>query len=272
MNIAVCVKQVMLQEMADESKETDGASREASQLVNNANDYYAVEEALKLKDRYGGTVTCLSMGPEKCREQLRDFAALGVDRIVLLSGRDFAGADTLATSYTLAAGIRKLGGFQLVLTGEQSLDGETGQVGPSLAEQLGIVHVANVSEICSAHDDREMVVKRELEDRDVTIKLPLPALLCIRKHINQPRIPSVVGLMKAKTAQITVWGPDDLGIKPGRAGLSGSPTRVVGVYHPAGKERAVNGEIVRYADNRQCAARILSKIGACDDKGTGVFT
>ncbi|KPV61412.1 hypothetical protein QJ48_00350 [Paenibacillus sp. A3] len=272
MNIAVCVKQVMLQDMSDESAETGGTSREASRLVNNANDYYAVEEALKLKDRYGGTVTCLSMGPEKCQEQLREIAALGVDRIVLLSGRDFAGADTLATSYTLAAGIRRLSGFQLVLTGEQSLDGETGQVGPSLAEQLGIVHVANVSEICSAHDDGEMVVKRELEDREIMIKLPLPALLCIRKHINQPRIPSVVGLMKAKTAQITVWDPDDLGIEPGRVGLSGSPTRVVGVYHPAGKERKADGEIVRYADNRQCAARILSKIGVCDDKGTGVFT
>ena len=272
MNIVVCVKQVMLHDMADESKETGGTSREASQLINNANDYYAVEEALKLKDRYGGTVTCLSMGPEKCQEQLREIAALGVDRIVLLSGRDFAGADTLATSYTLAAGIRKISDFQLVLTGEQSLDGETGQVGPSLAEQLGLVHVANVSEICSVHANKEMVVKRELEDREITIKLPLPALLCIRKHINQPRIPSVVGLMKAKTAKIPVWGPDDLGIEPGRVGLGGSPTRVVGVYHPAGKERTANGEIIRYADDQQCAAHILSKIGACDDKRTGVFT
>jgi electron transfer flavoprotein beta subunit len=229
--IIVCIKQVPDTTNVKINPETNTLVREGVQSIINPFDMYAIEEAVRLKEKYTGTVATLSMGPPQVESALRESVSLGVDEIYLLSDRAFAGADTLATAYTLAAGINNLDGADLILMGKQAIDGDTGQVGPGVAENLGIPHITDVKKIESI-EDGSITVQRLLEDGYVRLKVKLPVVLTVVKEINEPRLPSLKGKMRAKSTQMTVWTAADLDIDKQRVGLSGSPTFVTKIFTP----------------------------------------
>ncbi|NLG29091.1 MAG: electron transfer flavoprotein subunit beta/FixA family protein [Chloroflexi bacterium] len=249
MDIIVCTKAVPSSTEVRINPETNTLMREEMELIINPFDLYAIEEGLRLQEAHGGTVTVVTMGPPKAEAQLREALGMGCDAAVLLSARAFAGADTWATAYTLAQGIRKLGRYDLVLCGRQAIDGDTGQVGPGIAQQLGIpqmTYVCKVREVVP--DEGRVCVERLLEEGREVVETRLPALLTVVKDINVPRSPTPRGLRRASRAEITVWGPDDLpGADATALGLDGSPTRVIRIATPdarAGTVRMMVGESV----------------------------
>ncbi|HEQ71578.1 MAG TPA: electron transfer flavoprotein subunit beta/FixA family protein [Spirochaetia bacterium] len=232
MNIVVCIKQVPDTTDVKINPETNTLIREGVASIINPFDVYALEEAVRLKEKFGGTVNVLSMGPPQVDASLREAISVGADEAYLLSDRAFAGADTLATAYTLAAGIRKLGGADVILMGRQAIDGDTGQVGPEVAENLSIPHLTDIKKIESLEADGTAVVQRMLEEGYVRIKVKLPIVMTVVKEINEPRLPSLRGKMNAKKKEITVWGAADIEVDPQRLGLTGSPTQVVKIFTP----------------------------------------
>ncbi|MBI2830521.1 MAG: electron transfer flavoprotein subunit beta/FixA family protein [Chloroflexi bacterium] len=237
MNIVVCLKQVPGTTKVKIDSQTNTLVRQGIENIVNPFDTYALEEGVRLKEKYGGKVTGISMGPPQATDMLKEAIAVGADEGVLLSDRAFAGADTLATSYTLAQAVRKLGNCDLVICGRQTLDGDTGQVGPELAEMLDIPFIAYVSQIQEITDGR-IRVRRMIENGYETIEAPLPAVLTVVKEINTPRLPSLRGTMKAKSAVIPVWTAQDLAADPERIGLTGSATRVVKIFFPQRENRS----------------------------------
>jgi len=181
------------------------------------------------------------MGPAQAEEVLREAISLGADDTVLLSDRAFAGADTWATACTLARAIEKMGPYDLVICGRQTIDGDTGQVGPELAEMLGVPFVAYVSQV-EEISGGGMRVRRMIEDGYEVIEAPLPAVITVVKEINVPRLPSLRGQIRAKSAQIPVWTVKELGVESDRVGLSGSATQVVKIFFP---QRAGHGEMLQ---------------------------
>jgi len=241
MNVAVCLKQVPGTTKVQIDPQTNTLIRQGIENIINPFDTYALEEGVRIKERYGGKVTVISMGPPQAEEALREAISLGADEAILLSDNAFAGADTWATSYTLAWAIGKRGQYDLVICGRQTIDGDTGQVGPELAEMLGIPFVAYISQIEETSNKR-MRVKRMVEDGYEIIETPLPAVVSVVKEINVPRLPSLRGLVKAKSAVILVWTAEELGVDKNMVGLSGSFTRVIKVFFP---QRVRRGEILR---------------------------
>ena len=173
----------------------------------------------------------LTMGPPQAAGILREAVSVGADRAILLSDKAFAGADTWATSTTLAKAINKIGECRLVILGKQTLDGDTGQVGPELAHRLNIPFIGYASGIPEISRNR-MKVKRLMEDRYETFEINLPAAISVVKDINTPRVPSLRGKMKAKSIEIPVWDAAELGAKEGEVGLSGSYTKVIKIFTP----------------------------------------
>jgi len=253
--IIVCVKQVPETTEVEIDPETGTLRREGVPAVVNPFDLHAIEEAVRIKERHGGTVTAVSMGPPQAEAAVRDALALGCDEGVLLTDRMFAGADTLATSYTLAQAIRKLGAFDLIICGMKTTDGDTAQVGPELAEELGIPHVAYVNKIRGL-TETHMEVEKLMEDGFEVIKVPLPCLITVTKGINEPRLPSLKAKLQARRSPITIWGSRDLAGDPSRYGLAGSPTQVVRVFTP---EPPGRGEVITGNPERQ-AERLLEKL------------
>jgi len=239
MNIVVCLKQVPSTAEVKINPQTNTLVRAGIKNTVNPFDTYALEEGVRVKERCGGRVTAISMGPPQAEEVLREAIATGADDAVLLSDSTFAGADTLATAYTLASAVVKLGQVDLVICGRQTSDGDTGQVGPELAEILGLPFVAYVSRI-EEIGDGYVRVKRMVEDGYEIIESSLPAVLTVVKEINTPRLPSLRGLTRAKKAVIPVWTAQDLGIDKNMVGLSGSATRVTRIFFP---QRARRGEV-----------------------------
>lgn len=231
MNIIVLIKQVPGSTELKVDPATNTLIRNGIEAVINPYDTYAIEEAVRLKEKHGGMVTTLTMGPSQAAEALRQSLAAGADKAVLLSDKIFAGADTLATSYTLAAAIRKIGAYDLVVAGKQTIDGDTGQVGPEVAVNLRIPFATYVKKIESVSGGR-LRVERLLEDGHEVIELTLPCLITVVKEINEPRLPSLRGLMAAKKAEIETWTANELGGDIKRYGLAGSPTQVVKTYVP----------------------------------------
>jgi len=226
MEIVVCVKQVPTSTRVRLNPATNTIMREGIELMLNPFDAYALEEALRLKEKTSGRVTVLSMGIPSAAGILLQALALGADRAVLLSDKRFAGADTLATAYTLAAAVRKLGPFDLLLCGRQAVDGDTAQVGPSLAQKLGIPHLSAVSRV-RLLNERELLCEKMTDEGYLELKLGLPALLTVVKEINTPRFLSLKGYLQARSAQVEIWRSDDLDLDPARIGLDGSATWVV---------------------------------------------
>ncbi|HLB25838.1 MAG TPA: electron transfer flavoprotein subunit beta/FixA family protein [Nitrospirota bacterium] len=242
MNIAVCVKQVPDTSEVKIDPETGTMKREGVPSILNPFDAYAVEEAVRLKEKSGGKVMALTMGPPQAAEVLRHVVAMGVDDVMLVSDRAFAGADTWATSYTLGLGLRKLGPLDLVICGKQAIDGDTAQVGPGIAENLGIPFVAYVRKIISV-EESNMKVERLIEDGYEVVEVTLPAVITVVKEINTPRMPSLKGKMRAKGLEIKPVDAAALGAVPENIGLAGSPTKVVKVFTPPpkGKRERIDG-------------------------------
>ena len=241
MNIVVCLKQVPGTTQVKVDPQTNTLVREGIQNIVNPFDTYALEEGVRLKERYGGKVTAISMGPPQAEEALKEAISTGADEAILLSDSAFAGADTLATSYTLARAINKIQEYDLVICGRQTIDGDTAQVGPELAEMLEVPFVSYVSKI-EEIDNGNMRVHRMVEDGHEVVETPLPAVITVVKEINVPRLPSLRGLARAKSASIPVWDARELGVDQDMVGLSGSATRVIKIFFP---ERVRHGEILQ---------------------------
>lgn len=244
MNIIVLVKQVPDTSEVKINRETNTLIRDGVPSIINPFDMYAIEEALRLREKHGGKVTAVTMGPPQAADSLKEAVALGVDDAVLISDRAFAGADTWATSYTLAKGVKKVGNFDLIIAGKQAIDGDTAQVGPETAEMLGIPFVAYVRKVENT-DNGRMTVERMMDEGHDVVETSLPALITVVKEINQPRLPSLKGKMKAKSLKMTALTAKDIEADGNLIGLKGSPTKVVRIFPPAprGRREILSGSI-----------------------------
>jgi electron transfer flavoprotein beta subunit len=231
LKIIVCIKQVPETQEVRLDPVTHTLKREGIQAIINPFDLYALEEALRVKDARGATVTVLTMGPPQAEAALREALGYGADTAVLLSDKKFAGADTWATALTLARAIDKLGGADLIFTGKQAIDGDTAQVGPMLATVLDIPYAAWARKLTFGADGI-LTVERLLDHGYDAVEVTLPALITVVKEINEPRVPSFKAKLKAKKEPIPVWGLADLGLRPEEVGLAGSFTQVVKVFPP----------------------------------------
>jgi len=241
MNIVVCIKQVPGTTEIKIDPETNTLVREGVESIINPFDCYALEEAVRLRERCGGKVIAMSMGPPQADAALREAISLGADETILLTDRTFAGSDTWATSYVLSKAIAKMADYDVVICGRQTLDGDTGQVGPELSEMLGIPFVAYVSKVEEIREGY-IRVQRMVEEGYETIDMAMPAVITVVKEINVPRLPSLRGSIKAKSAQIPVWTATDIGVEAHEVGIAGSPTRVVKIFFP---QRTRNSEILQ---------------------------
>ncbi len=247
MNIIVCVKQVPDTSQMKFDPETKTIKREGVENIVNPFDLYAVEEALRIKEKYfpQSTITAISMGPKQAENALREVISMGVDKAILISDKSFAASDTLATSYVLSEAIKKIGNFDLILFGKMAIDGDTAQVGPEVASLLDIPQITFVRKIVEIKDDY-LIAERSMEDGYETLKVKLPAALTCIKELNEPRLPSLRGKMRAKKEEILVWDANFLGIDLSKCGFKGSPTWVTKAFTPT-----IQKENIIFSDENQ---------------------
>jgi electron transfer flavoprotein beta subunit len=244
--IIVCAKQVpdTNEIKIDPVKKT--LIREGVPSILNHDDANALEEALKIKDKYPDThITVISMGPPQAKDMLIECLAMGADEAVLASDRALGGSDTWATSNALAAVIERIGDYDLIFAGRQAIDGDTAQVGPQIAEKLNLPQVTYVTEFALSEDQKRVTVKRALEDGYELIELDTPCMLTTIKELNTPRYMSVSGIAFACKKEIPVWSAGELGVDPEKeVGLDASPTKVFRSFTPApkGKGEMLEGE------------------------------
>ncbi len=254
MKIIVCVKQVPATTEVETDPETGTLKRQGLASIINPFDLYAIEEAVRIKEKTGAEVTALSMGPPQSAHALKDAIALGCDRAVLLSDRAFAGADTLATAYTLAKGINHVGGADLVICGVKTVDGDTAQVGPMISEELEVPFIGNVRKLTLK--GKSAVMESVTDDGFVTLSSKTPVVLTVVKEINTPRLPDLESKLSSKKAEVKVFSSADIGADPCMIGLSGSPTNVLKVFTP---DKRVAGELVR-ASPKEAAKALFDRI------------
>jgi len=235
MNIIVCIKQVPDTANVKIDPQTNTLIREGVESIINPFDMYAIEEAVRTKEKLGGNVIVITMGPPQADAALREAISMGADEAILVSDRAFAGSDTWATSYTLACAIRKIGKFDIIFCGKQAADGDTAQVGPGVSMHLDIPQVTYVKKIEEITVDRARVERMTEEGYEI-IETPLPVLFTVVKEINDPRIPSLKGKIKAKSAQIKIMTAKDIDADEKSLGLNGSPTQVVKIFTPLPRE------------------------------------
>lgn len=255
MKMIVCIKQVpdTTDVKIDPKKGT--LIREGVPSIINPDDKHAIEGALRLKEKFGGNVTIISMGPPQADDALREALAMGVDEAILLCDRAFAGADTLATSYTLATAIKKIGDYDIILCGRQAIDGDTAQIGPQMAEYLGVPQVTYVRDV--KIKGKKLIVERTLEDGYEKIETSLPALITVIKDLNKPRYPSVGGIVDAyREREVKVWTAEDVAADISKIGLDGSPTQVKRTFAPEPKGE---GEIIS-GTGEEAAKTLLQKL------------
>jgi len=255
MNVVVCLKQVPGTTEVKINPQTNTLIRQGIKNIINPFDTYALEEGVRLKEKHGGKVTVITMGPPQAEEALREAISLGADEAVLLSDNAFAGADTWATAYTLCQAITKLGQCDIIICGRQTIDGDTGQVGPEMAEMLGLPFVAYVSQIEEIADGHTRL-RRMVEEGHEVIETTLPAVITVVKEINVPRLPSLRGIARSKSASIPVWDINELGVDQEMVGLPGSCTRVIKVFFP---QRISHGETLA-GDLESQVESLISKL------------
>lgn len=237
MHIVVCIKQTPATSNIQIDPKTGTLKREGMAAAINPFDEYAVEEAVRIKERLPGTtISVVTMGPPQAEDSLRDAIARGCDQAFHLCDRAFAGADTYATSYALQMGIRKIAKetgkkVDLVICGKQTNDGDTGHVGPGIAAWLEMPNVAYVKKV-EEINDKLIRVWRMMEDGNDVIEMPLPAVIAVVKEINEPRVPSLKGKMAAKKAVVPRWTAQDIEAEKNKIGLGGSPTIVASSFNP----------------------------------------
>lgn len=239
MKIIVCIKQVPDVKDVRLDPVTNTLAREGVESIMNPYDEHALEEAVRLKEQLGGEVVVVTMGPPQAEDMLRAAISRGADSAVLVSDRSFAGADTWATCYTLEHALKQIGEFDLILCGKQAIDGDTAQVGPGLATRFDIPYLTCVQKVREATESG-LVVERMMDDGYDVVAVDYPVLLTVVKDINEPRVPSLKGKMKAKKANIKSLSAEDIGADAAYIGLPGSPTKVVTVFPPEARgERSV---------------------------------
>jgi electron transfer flavoprotein beta subunit len=230
MNIVVCIKQVPDTAEVKINPETGTLVREGVPSIINPFDMHAIEAGIQIKEKAGGKVTVMTMGPPQAESALRDAIAMGADDGILLSDRVFAGSDTWATSFTLSKAIGKLGA-DIIICGKQAIDGDTAQVGPETAEFLNIPHISYVRKIEEVTQN-SIKVQRLMDEGYDIVESSFPVLLTAVKELNEPRIPSLKGKMAAKKAVIQKWGASDIMADQNDLGLKGSPTQVKNIFTP----------------------------------------
>ena len=230
MQIIVPIKQVPETKNVKMDEATGTVIRQGVESIVNPLDLYSIELALTLKDKYGGQVVAVTMGPSIAVEALKEAISMGCDSALLISDKVFGGSDTWATSLVISEAIKRLN-FDIIICGERATDGDTGQVGPGIAAFLDlpvITYVSKVEEI----DGRTCRVERMVEDGYELQSCPLPLVLTVVKEVSDPRLPTLRGKLRAKKAEIQVWDHEFLSIDPEQIGLKGSPTRVVKIFKP----------------------------------------
>lgn len=254
MKIVLCIKQVP--DTADiKWTENNTIQREGVESVINPFDTYAIETALRLKDKIKNVqITAISMGPPQAEEIVKKAISMGVDDGFLLSDRKFAAADTVATSRTLAFGVKeKVPDADLIICGQFATDGDTAQTGPSIAQHLGWPQITYVKEIIG-YKDNILTVKREVEDGIETVKVQLPAVLCMLKCDYEPRRPLINGFIKAGKAEVKSYSAEDVNLSPEEIGMKGSPTYVSKAFRPEPKQ---GGEIIKPGSAQEAAKVIV---------------
>ncbi len=252
MNIIVCIKQVPETTQVQINPETNTLVREGVKSIINPFDMYAIEEGVRLKEKCGGKVLVLTMGPPQAEAAIREAIYMGADEGILICDRAFAGSDTWATSFTLSEAIKRIGVFDLILCGKQASDGDTAQVGPGISAHLDIPQVTYVKKI-EEIKDKSLRVERMMEEGFEIVETPLPALLTVVKEINEPRLPSLKGLMRSKSAKIILWSQKELNLDPQKIGLCGSPTQVVKIFTPPPRE----GGVVLRGDTQEVVEKLV---------------
>jgi electron transfer flavoprotein beta subunit len=263
MHAIVCIKQVPDTTDVKIDPERGTLIREGVPSIVNPFDMYAIEEGVRLKEAYDGQTTALTMGPPQARDALKEAVAMGCDKGVLLSDRAFAGADTWATAYTLAQAIRRMGAFDIVLCGRQAADGDTGQVGPGIATQLGISQLTYVFKIREIDFQAQTIaVERLVEEGREVVTSSLPCVVTVVKDINEPRYPSFLGIRKANRMEYPVWSVEDLcaatGADEACFGLIGSPTKVIAIFTPPPRQGGC--DMIPADDLAQAADALADKI------------
>lgn len=234
MKVIICVKQVPNPDQVKINQETGTLVRDQIPSIINPEDKNALEEALKFKEQYGAYLIALSMGPLQAKEVLKETLAMGVDEGILLSDQAFAGSDTWATATILSSAIEKVGGYDLIFCGQQTIDGSTAQVGPKIAEFLNIPLITYVREITVKENCLE--VTRFTEYGEYIFNVPIPVLLATTKELNSPRQPTMKSIMEAYSKKseekIQIWGIHDISINSNQIGIEGSPTRIAKSFLP----------------------------------------
>lgn len=232
MHIVVLIKQVVAATSAKINPDTGTLVREGVENILNPFDEYAIEEGLRIREKLGGKVTVVTMGPPQAKEIIGKAIGMGVDEGILVSDALLAGSDTWATAYTLSQAIKKIGDCKLIITGKQAVDGDTAQVGPEVSACLNLPMIAWVRKI-EEIDEQHIRAERLMEDGYDVLESPLPALISVVKEINEPRLESLKGKMRAKKYEPAVWKVADMpGFDPAQVGLKGSPTRVKKTFTP----------------------------------------
>jgi electron transfer flavoprotein beta subunit len=240
MHIVCCLKQVPDTAEVKIDPQTNTLIRSGVESISNPFDVVALEAAVRIRERHGGRVTAISMGPPQAESSLREAISLGADEAILLSDRAFAGADTLATSYTLAKAIERIAvqsPVDLVVCGKQAIDGDTAQTGPGLATRLGYTQLTYVVEVLEVDEAQGHIrVKRRVEGGWEMVRGPLPALLTVELSLAKPRRASLPALIRSLRTELRVWGAEAIAAEPDRLGLKGSPTWVRRIFSPPVRE------------------------------------
>ncbi|MBN1856128.1 MAG: electron transfer flavoprotein subunit beta/FixA family protein [Dehalococcoidia bacterium] len=260
MHIIVLVKQVPDIEKVQFKKDTGWVDRSSADSEINPFDLNALEAAQRMKETLGATVTVLSMGPATAEAVVKEGVARDADRGILLTDDKFAGADTLATSYALAAAIKKIGAFDLLLCGEKTVDGDTGQVGPAVAERLGIPHLSFVSQISDCSEDKITAVT-ETASGSVIVESGFPVLISGTKELNVPRLPTLKDKLRARKSEVEKWSASDLSdvADISKFGVEGSATWVESISVPPEKKR--KGEVLKGEDAAASLVAAIDKDG-----------
>lgn len=232
MEILICIKQVPGTNKVEVDPVTGVLKRDGVDSKMNPYDLYALETALKINEQVGGTIKVISMGPPQAKEVIKEAFTMGAHDGMLLSDRKFAGADVLATSYTISQGVRKMGNTDLIICGKQTTDGDTAQVGPEMAEYLGIPHIANVRKIVEVKD-KSIVVEMDMPETLEIVEVKFPCLITVEKDIFQPRLPSYRRKLETENKEIGMISLKDFEDQnEKRYGLNGSPTQVERIFPP----------------------------------------
>ncbi|MFG1375094.1 electron transfer flavoprotein subunit beta/FixA family protein [Xanthobacter oligotrophicus] len=266
MHIVVCIKQVPDSAQIRVHPVTNTIMRQGVPTIINPYDLFALEEAMRLRDKFGGEVTVLTMGPPSAEDSLRKALTFGADRAVLLTDRFFAGSDTLATSFALATAITKIGETygvpDLVFTGKQTIDGDTAQVGPGIAKRLGLIQVTYVAKVADFDPaGRTITLERRAEGGTQVLKSKLPCLVAMLEATNEIRRGSMENALRAARADVVKWSAKDAGVQDmSKCGLKGSPTIVKRVFAPSA--RAEKAKFIEAPEGGNLAEALIAEVFA----------